>query len=335
VPDTILEHTDLEGFLDDGVLNHLHKACLMVLEHRPANPLVHLAGYFENVVEPQPSTKRAVQALSLTRNDAKAFMDQVASAYEHLAGANEDGPNQGSVTWSQVHDLLQQLQFLGLSCSKEVFEPEPSGHVPFSVFANVVSANLRAVGAPADCPRELNRQPFEDAAVAPAKCAVACSDGINGDSLRSLLLPSMLMQGVAVCAVPRVSKFGHEGATVTQRTVAGQKCNLKSLACWGHQAAENVGALGGCGEAPVTEVGTLERKEKDVAHATDSTADCTAVASDAGIRTHKDVQACTNTDVEASTHVPADKVAVSGAAEAPRAQGGCVRAESLNHVTTC
>ena len=199
-------HTSVAGAVDlaarDTVTDLLSRAYLSVLEHRPSNPLVHLAHYFRRLVVPHTRLSHAVQVLSLSRPGAPLFLDQVAHAFAILSscGSTSVLGQEPTLPSGTLISLVHHLQQFGLAGAvpESVLRAGCQHPVPFPAFAELLTASMSSAEG---C------QNAASSSTALERCAIeAGADAAvsSDEELPSLLLPSMLMHGVVPSTLTEV-----------------------------------------------------------------------------------------------------------------------------------
>jgi hypothetical protein len=131
--------------VSDEVLDHLHQALVHVLEHRPPNPLVHVAACFETIAHPSKGIRSAAREIGIASHGAsKKFKSQVAQAYSHIL-SDSTGPQEGLVPCSKVKALLHLITDSNElhSDTKTMLPSTLDAHVSFPLFFGLVSTALQ------------------------------------------------------------------------------------------------------------------------------------------------------------------------------------------------
>ena len=176
--------------LSDAALDCLHDALSRVLEHRPPNPVAHIAAHLEAAVKPCTGVKAAARELGITTPASRQFASQAARAYQHLQ-ADSLRPYRGHVSLEVVHELLSMLNKRACKLPpQDASDAASDGHVKFPAFLSLVKHGLRSVTEEQSVARI--------AAASPVSPHVAMGDADSGPPLVPIILPCMLMQPAEV-----------------------------------------------------------------------------------------------------------------------------------------
>lgn len=108
---------DAEFLARSGITSYMKDVISILLEHRPEDPLEHIADYFSNVVHGVPAVTRAYRQIKLGHYTRSSFMDNVALAYSTMSVQKGSLGGKGVVG-------NDYAQLLGMLCSD--FSPQAS-----------------------------------------------------------------------------------------------------------------------------------------------------------------------------------------------------------------
>eukprot|EP00051_Salpingoeca_urceolata_P012269 m.152152 g.152152 ORF g.152152 m.152152 type:complete len:244 (-) comp17433_c0_seq3:138-869(-) len=198
------------------VTKHLRAALADILACRPANPLDHLANYFDGVVNGVTPVKTAYQMLTVMHYSRKGFEDRLCGAFTLLAGETATSTSAVSLPGVRGSVYTQVLGMLASEFSPQAsdalmkrFQRRPYELVTYAVFRTAVLACLMYK----DCISQA-RQLFVD-------LEVASAPNQPGAGVPKSLCESLIEQLIS----PASAKLAHVEAEM-QLLLAGSAGNV-------------------------------------------------------------------------------------------------------------